>query len=422
MRVLFCVFPHTSHLHAVVPLAWALQNAGHEVRVALHPDALNLATDAGLSAVAIGTREHLGEIVAANPDPAKLPKLTGSMALDPAAGPGRLQAQWLHYTAMLAQYRPVVDDLVALARRWRPDLVLWDPLCVPAAVAAEVTGAAHARFLWGQDNIAWLRAKQLEAAAAAPAPGATAPRPRRDPVRSLMRPMLEAYGLDYREELLLGQWTVDPSPEAMRLPAAPVYVPMRWVPYNGGSPVPAWLDEPPRRPRVALTLGVGGRGRQLFEEAGVTFAEVVAAITGLGAEVVATGHPGLPPGAEAPEGVRLVDYLPLNQLLPTCSAVIHHGGAGSFAAAVAHRVPQLVTPVPFWSETETARYVEERGAGLALETDQFTLDALSARLRRLLTEDAFRDGALMLAKETQGVPGPAELVPVLAELTLRHRR
>ncbi|MBD2830401.1 DUF1205 domain-containing protein [Streptomyces globisporus] len=66
--------------------------------------------------------------------------------------------------------------------------------------------------------------------------------------------------------------------------------------------MPAWLDEPPRRPRVALTLGVGGRGRQLFEEAGVTFAEVVAAITGLGAEVVATGHPGLPPGAEAPEG------------------------------------------------------------------------------------------------------------------------
>ncbi|MBD2830400.1 hypothetical protein ID875_27370 [Streptomyces globisporus] len=60
-----------------------------------------------------------------------------------------------------------MDDLVALARRWRPDLVLWDPLCVPAAVAAEVTGAAHARFLWGQDNIAWLRAKQLEAAAAA---------------------------------------------------------------------------------------------------------------------------------------------------------------------------------------------------------------------------------------------------------------
>ncbi len=102
--------------------------------------------------------------------------------------------------------------------------------------------------------------------------------------------------------------------------------------------------------------------------------------------------------------------------------MIHHGGAGSFAAAVAHRVPQLVTPVPFWSESETARYVEERGAGLALETDQFTLDAFSARLRRLLTEDAFRDGALMLAKETQGVPGPAELVPVLAELTLRHRR
>ncbi|MER7481305.1 nucleotide disphospho-sugar-binding domain-containing protein [Streptomyces sp. NPDC126510] len=403
-------------MHSVVPLAWALQNAGHQVRVALHRDALDLATGAGLNAVPIGTREHLSEIVAANPDPARLPRLTGSMALDPAAGPARLQAQWLHYTAMLAQYRPVLDDLVGLTRRWRPDLVLWDPLCVPAAVAAEVTGAAHARFLWGQDNIAWLRGKQLETAGEA-----SATRPRRDPVRSLMAPMLAPYGLDFREELLLGQWTVDPSPEAMRLPAAPHYVPMRWVPYNGGAPAPAWLDEPPGRPRVALTLGAGGRGRQLFEETGVTFAEVVSAITALGAEVVATGHPGLPAG-EVPDGVRLVDYLPLNQLLPSCSAVIHHGGAGSFAAAVAHQVPQLVTPVPFWSESETARYVEEQGAGLALEVGEFSRDTFASRLRRLLTEDSFRDGARLLAKEAAGAPGPADLVPVLEELTLRHRR
>ncbi|MFI2214193.1 nucleotide disphospho-sugar-binding domain-containing protein [Streptomyces sp. NPDC020141] len=405
-------------MHSVVPLAWALQNAGHEVRVALHQDALSLATDAGLTAVAVGAREHLSEIVAANPDPARLPRLTGAMVLDPTAGPSRWQAQWLHYTAMLARYRPVVDDLVALARGWRPDLVLWDPLCVPAAVAAEVTGAAHARFLWAQDNIAWLRGKQLEQAAAAP-DGRT----RRDPVAALMRPMLEAYGLPYTEELLLGQWTVDPVPEAMRLPADLHYEPMRWVPYNGGAPAPRWLDEPPRRPRVALTLGVGGRGRQLYEESGVSFSEVVSAVTALGAEVVATGRPGLPEAADGPpDGVRLVDYLPLNQLLPTCSAVIHHGGAGSFAAAVAHRVPQLVTPVPFWSENETARHVEERGAGLSLSVAEFTAEALSERLGRVLGDPSFRDGARLLANEAAKAPGPAELVPVLEELTVRNRR
>jgi L-rhodinosyltransferase/glycosyltransferase len=399
-------------MHPVVPLAWALRNAGHEVRVALHRDALSLATEAGLNAVPVGSGDHLAEIVAANPDPTKLPRMTGSMAVDFDAGPARLQAQWMLYVQMLTGYRPVVDDLVELARRWRPDLVLWDPLCVPAAVAAEVTGAAHARFLWGQDNIGWLRGKQLELAAASPG------RPRRDPVEALMRPMLSAYDLTYSEDLLLGQWTVDPVPEAMRLPAGPRYVPMRWVPYNGAAAVPAWLDEPPRRPRVALTLGVA-RGRQLFEESGVSFDEVVDAITGLGAEVVATGPPA---GARGGEYVRLIDYLPLNLLLPTCSVVIHHGGAGSFAAAVEHRVPQLVTAVPFWSESEVAGHVEKRGAGLGLDVSDFSADALADRLGRILREPSFADGADQLAREAARAPGPVEFVPILEELTARHRR
>ncbi|MFI6287504.1 nucleotide disphospho-sugar-binding domain-containing protein [Streptomyces sp. NPDC051018] len=421
MRVLFVVFPHTSHMHGVVPLAWALHNAGHDVRVALHRDALSLATDAGLTAVAVGTREHLSEIVAANPDPSRLPRLSGSMALDLTAGPGRLQALWMHYTAMLSGYRPVLPDLVDLARRWKPDLVLWDPLCVPAAVAAEVTGAAQARLLWGHDNIGWLRGKQLEQRAGAA--GGRAARPRRDPVESLMRPMLEPYGLKFQEELLLGQWSVDPTPSGMRLPAPAHYVPMRWVPFNGGAGTPAWLDEPPRGPRVALSLGVGGRGRQLFEETGVSFHDVVAAVAGLGAEVVATGHPGQPgPVGDLPEGVRVVDYMPLNQLLPTCAALVHHGGAGTYAAAVAHRVPQLVTPVPFWSEGEVARYVTEKGAGLSLDIAEFGLSSLCERLERILTEPSFGDGAELLAKEAREAPGPAELVPVLEELTVRHRR
>ncbi|MEU6021878.1 nucleotide disphospho-sugar-binding domain-containing protein [Micromonospora sp. NPDC047134] len=417
MRVLFCIFPHTSHMHPVVPLAWALQNAGHEVRVALHPDALSLATEAGLTAVAIGEREHLSEIVAANPDPTKLPRLTGTMALDFEAGPNRWQAQWMRYVAMLSGYLPVVDDLVALARRWQPDLVLWDPLCVPAAVAAEVTGAAHARLLWAQDNIAWLRKKQLDLAAT---PGA---RVRRDPALTMMRPMLEAYDLPFSEELLLGQWTIDPSPEAMRLPADVHYEPMRWVPYNGGAEAPAWLDEPPRGPRVALTLGLGGRGRQLYEESGVSFTEVVETIAGLGAEVVATGHPGRPEGAKPlPEGVRLVDYLPLTQLLPSCSALIHHGGAGTFAAAVAYRVPQLITSVPFWSEGDLARHVVQRGAGLALDVQEFSVPALADTLGRLLTEPTFAAGAERLAREAAQAPSPAELVGTLEKLTARHRR
>jgi hypothetical protein len=42
--------------------------------------------------------------------------------------------------------------------------------------------------------------------------------------------------------------------------------------------------------------------------------------------------------------VRVVDFVPLNALLPTCSAVVHHGGSGTFAAVLEHGVPQLIIP------------------------------------------------------------------------------
>ncbi|MGW1147806.1 hypothetical protein ACWD6I_22755 [Streptomyces sp. NPDC002454] len=66
MRVLFAVFPAVAHVHPIVPLAWALQNAGHDVRVAIHPDAVDLVTEAGLAAVPLGARHKLAGVVEFN--------------------------------------------------------------------------------------------------------------------------------------------------------------------------------------------------------------------------------------------------------------------------------------------------------------------------------------------------------------------
>ncbi|MDT0444588.1 hypothetical protein [Streptomyces johnsoniae] len=59
MRVMIATFPSTSHLYPVIPLAWALQSAGHEVCVVGHPgmgsdDMAATVTGAGLIAVPVG--------------------------------------------------------------------------------------------------------------------------------------------------------------------------------------------------------------------------------------------------------------------------------------------------------------------------------------------------------------------------------
>lgn len=416
MRVLFSVFPAIAHVHPIVPLAWALQNAGHEVRVAIHPDAVDLVTEAGLAAIPVGARHHLAGVVEFNSNFDKLDTLDDALALDRHHNP-RWETQWQMLLSTLSISTPILPDLVNLTRRWQPDLVLWDPFCVPAAVAARVSGAAQARILWGQDNIGWLRAESrqhLEARGAAP---------HEDPVLDLMRPMLAPYDLEYEEELLLGQWTVDPMPLGLRLPLDLPYTALRRVPYNGTAPVPDWMIQRPEKPRVCLTLGVGGRGRQLFRESGVSFASVLESVAELDVELVATVDAGrLAEAGTVPDNVRLLEYVPLNHLLPTCSAIIHHGGGGTFAASVAHQVPQLITPMPFWGESVTAQYVADQGAGLLIRNDQLTAATLQKQLARILEDPSFLEGAALLHREMSDAPAPGDVVPVLEELTARHRR
>lgn len=59
MRVLFTVWPLPAHLYPMLPLAWALQGAGHEVCIASHPALTDVITSAGFPAVALGTPDTI---------------------------------------------------------------------------------------------------------------------------------------------------------------------------------------------------------------------------------------------------------------------------------------------------------------------------------------------------------------------------
>ncbi|MGH3621528.1 MAG: nucleotide disphospho-sugar-binding domain-containing protein [Sciscionella sp.] len=153
--------------------------------------------------------------------------------------------------------------------------------------------------------------------------------------------------------------------------------------------------------------------------------ELLDMASSLDIELVATLNPAqLASVSRVPGNVRVVDYLPLNQLLPTCSVIIHHGGGGTFAAAVAEKVPQLITPGMGADRVETATYVADRGAGLLgpyLDGADFSVDLLKRQLGRLLDEPSFKDGAAELYDEMTATPSPNDAVPELERLTARHR-
>ncbi|MGW0702211.1 nucleotide disphospho-sugar-binding domain-containing protein [Streptomyces sp. NPDC002867] len=420
MRILIAVAPLTAHLYPSVPLAWALQSAGHDVRVAGNTGLVEQITAAGLTAVGIGERTSPPAPITDT----ELDRFSDALGFEPGSEEDQLWRATRYYlVAANKRYHPdeegrqeLSDQLVEFARGWSPDLVIWDPACPVGAVAARESGAASARLMWGPDYLGWIRSR-LVARMNDPASGVS---PATDPLAALLTPVFARFGHDFSEELLLGDFTVDPVPTRLPGPSGLRRIPMRWVPYTGAGPVPEWLTRPPSRPRVCLSLGVTGRTVHDGPDARVTAA--FEAVAGMDVEVVATVNADqLGKDARVPDNVRLLDYVPLTQVMPTCSAVIHHGGFGTFFAAAAHRVPQMIVREELGSALNTSRYLEAKGAGVVLPSEGLTAAQVGGELSRMLTEPSFRRGTAAVYADMTAAPGPGEIVPVLERMAAQYR-
>ncbi|MEV7844490.1 nucleotide disphospho-sugar-binding domain-containing protein [Streptomyces cyaneofuscatus] len=424
MRVLFTIFPATAHLYPVVPLAYALQSAGHEVCVATTPDLAADITAVGLKAVPVGEPVDLGAVLQRVAAEDNLERLAGRLGIDEAglADPEVRKSVRYHMISMITLGHPspstgrvALADLVDFGRSWSPDLVLWDPMCFGAAVAARASGAAHARVLWGIDLFARFQDAYVDVLND---PGDLG----EDLFIDALAPTMRQEGLAYDRELLYGQWSVDLMPQRMsREETGLRYLPVRRVAYNGPGVYPEWLLTPPKKPRVCLTMGMSMR--KYFEEDEALVTELLATAAGLDAEVVATVDAGqFAADYVLPDNVRTIDYVPLDLVLPTCAAIVHHGGTGTYAAAVAHEVPQLILPTPMGDHLALSRYVAERGGGLYTERADFSPEVVREQLVRLLSEPSFRQGATELRRDLLASPSPVDSLPALEKLTAQYAR
>lgn len=84
-----------------------------------------------------------------------------------------------------------------------------------------------------------------------------------------------------------------------------------------------------------------------------------------------------------PSGVIHVDYAPFSELLPRCAALVHHGGIGTTAQALAAGVPQLVVPHAH-DQPDNAHRVVTLGVGGKLEPKEFRAPMIARALGDLL--------------------------------------
>jgi UDP:flavonoid glycosyltransferase YjiC (YdhE family) len=402
MRVLFVPLPLPTHYLPTVGLAWALRLAGHQVRVATGAELADTVDHSGVPVVPVANRPDLFEAPEQNEKWLRLEHESPDQKLISALVNGPLD----NYARIAAA---MAEDLIALARSWQPDIVVFDPLAYAGPLAAAAAGAVPVRHLWGPDASRFFRlpGSGFNPDVAHPAvPWRALPWPAR------LLKLYEANGVAPRDDL--AACTVDPCPPSLQYPGAVNSLAMRYFPYNGSGPIPAWLNDPPTRPRVCLTWGVASGATLGDEHFGIP--KILRAVldADLGVEiVVAASRRDAERIGDVPAGVR-VGPVPMHALLPTCDLVIHHGGSGTMLTAASCGVPQLTLPT--MNEQEGAcRQLARQGSGLTLSYDDATAADIQAALADILDTGRLREAAGRLAAEISAQPAPTEVVERLTE-------
>ncbi len=86
--------------------------------------------------------------------------------------------------------------------------------------------------------------------------------------------------------------------------------------------------------------------------------------------------------ADLPAGVIHRPFVPFSHLLPRAAALVHHGGIGTMAQAMAAGIPQLIQPLAY-DQFDNADRTLRLGVGRSLAPSHFRAEAVAATLSEL---------------------------------------
>jgi UDP:flavonoid glycosyltransferase YjiC (YdhE family) len=398
MRVLLTTQPGYGHFRPLLPLAHALVEAGHEVRVGTSASFAPVVEREGLHAEAVGL-DWLHGIEATIPAELRPPPEVDTLATFFAHRFVRMTAERL------------ANDAVALSERWRPDLIVRETTEYGGSLAAQVLGLPSAALQVASPSL------MKDSILAEVAIALDECRPRLglapDPEMAAMR-----------DELVICF-----APPALHDPTVPL--PTRLRSFHGGSP--AVSDSPPdavdglgiERPLVYATLGT------VFNDPADElpfFPSVQAALADAPVDLLMTVGPNVDPSSHGDQrpGVRVLAYVPQRAVLDRCAVVICHGGYGTLLDAVDAAVPLVV--VPFGADQhDNAAAVERLGLGIVVKRASLSPSTMRDAVEALLPPDApHRRRLATLRDEWRALPGRDKAVEALTALAergaLRHAR
>ncbi len=364
MRILFTTTPGRGHHLPMVGLARAFRDKGHEVGWAGHSSICKSFVKRGFEAFEAGLPEG---ITSAGLDE-RYPDI---MALPPSERPSFLFAK------IFGPERagPMLEDLLPIVRDFRPALLVCDQAELAGPIAAAVAGVPNVTHSFGhplpEDRVA--RASEE------------------------MNGLWEDHGLEPSQYAGTYEYPyLDIYPESLKMYASPhirEVQPVRPAEAAGRTDAESrWAGD--GDPLVYITFGT------VWNTDFKLISTVVEGVSRLPVRVVLTCGPGNDPAllGDQPPNVEVAEFIPQADLLPHCAAVVSHAGSGTFLAALAHGLPQILLPQAADQFLNAAAGVRA-GVGVAIQSEVLSSNALADALAALLGDSAQREAAQAVAAE-----------------------
>nr|WP_238362174.1 glycosyltransferase [Actinopolymorpha pittospori] len=350
------------HFQPLVPIARSAAAAGHTVAIAGSGSMVKAIETAGFPAYATE------------------PAYDGVRPRLPLLEPDQERAeQEAREIFARSEARKHAEATYELGREWMPDILVCDEMDFGSMIAAERLGIPHASVL------------VLAAGSFL----------RKEIVGDALRVLRDEYGLppDPELEMLSRHLVLSPVPPSFRHPGFPLPATARSIRPLATPPLPAART---RVPTVYFTLGT-----EFNTESGDLYSRVLAGLSQLPITTVATVGEHIDPAELGPQppNIRVHQYVPQDEILPSCDLVVSHGGSGTVIGALAHGVPSLLIPLGA-DQPHNAERCAALGVGVVLNPVSATAEIVRTAASAMLTDPRYGRAAEAIQRETATLPGP----------------
>lgn len=377
MRILFSFVGGTGHFLPLVPIAHAVEIAGHTISFVSHVSMSPTVKAHGFECLSFGT--------ANNHKPEKKPLL----AVDMQHEEDVLRRHFVRKAG-----RTHATEIISICSEWKPDIIVCDEVNFGAMIAAEYLGIPHATVI-------------VIAAGSFIRP---------DVVGEALDEVRAEFGLapDPSLKMLSRYLVLSPVPRSYREPAFPYPATTHFIqPFISNLEAEySIIDGQKESPIVYFTLGT------VFNlESGDLFSRVITGLRDLPIKLIVTVGKYIDPEefGTQPDNVLIIRYIPQENILPHCDLVVSHAGSGSVIAALAYGLPMLLIPMGADQPLNATR-CETLGVAKVLDAVKASPEMIQDAARNILNTESYRIAVQRIQDEIATMPPVSSAIALLEQL------